>query len=218
MGSVAEVGGEVELDAGERIFVAVRKNVEKSKKMLLWAVESFVGKRICVLHVHRPTHVLALTSGKLARRNLKQNTMEAFRKLERQRRNELLDEYLLLLDQAGVHADKICIETENVEQGIVEAINHYNIRWLVMGAAADNYYSEELLELKSKKAIFVCREAPVSCNIWFSCNGYLIYTRVGRNDTSEKDTVPQYLQSDSNASAEQSESAVCSLRFLEVCR
>lgn len=31
---------------------------------------------------------------------------------------------------------------DNIEKGIVELIARYNIRWLVMGAAADKYYSE----------------------------------------------------------------------------
>lgn len=31
---------------------------------------------------------------------------------------------------------------DNVEQGIVEIIAQHDIRWLVMGAAADEYYTE----------------------------------------------------------------------------
>lgn len=32
-------------------------------------------------------------------------------------------------------------------------------------------------EIKSKKAIIVCQQAPTSCHIWFVCRGSLIYTR-----------------------------------------
>uniref|UniRef100_A0A5B6Z697 RING-type E3 ubiquitin transferase n=1 Tax=Davidia involucrata TaxID=16924 RepID=A0A5B6Z697_DAVIN len=66
---------------------------------------------------------------------------------------------------------------DNVEKGIIQIIAQYGIRWLVMGAAADKHYSEKLSELKSKKAIFVCQQAPVSCHIWFACKGCLIHTR-----------------------------------------
>lgn len=35
----------------------------------------------------------------------------------------------------------------------------------------------QLSELKSSKAIFVHQQAPVSCQIWFSCKGSLVNTR-----------------------------------------
>ncbi|MBA0730440.1 hypothetical protein Golax_025566, partial [Gossypium laxum] len=173
MGSlVEEIEGDREYDFEDVIFVAVGKNVEKSKTTLDWAVDNFPGKKICVLHVHRPTHVLALTAdGKLARSKLKQHAVEAFQKLERQRLQERLDEYLLILDHSGVQADALWIEMDSVEKGILEIIARHNIRWLVMGAAADTYYSKKLVELKSKKATFVCQNAPVSCHIWFACKG-----------------------------------------------
>ncbi|GLU24281.1 hypothetical protein SLE2022_402290 [Rubroshorea leprosula] len=215
MGTVGETEGEGVLDVEETIFVAVEKNVKKSKKTLFWAAENFLGRKICLLHVYQPTHVHALTDGNFSHQDLKQNAIEAFQKLERQKRHELLDDYLPLLDQAGVQADKILIEMDNIERGIVEAIAQYNIRWLVMGAAADKYHSMELTGLKSKKAIFVCQEAQISCHIWFACNGYLIYTRIGRKDRYEMETVPRKQLLDSPAGTEQYESAVYSLSFLD---
>ncbi|KAA3459869.1 U-box domain-containing protein 32 isoform X2 [Gossypium australe] len=143
MGSlVEEIEGDREYDYEDVIFVALGKNVEKSKTTLDWAVDNFPGKKICVLHVHRPTHVLALTDGKLARSKLKQHAVEAFQQLERQRLQERLDEYLLILDHSGVQADALWIEMDSVEKGILEIIARHNIRWLVMGAAADKYYSK----------------------------------------------------------------------------
>ncbi|WRX19164.1 Protein kinase domain - like 10 [Theobroma cacao] len=185
MGSLLEeIEGEREYDVEETIFVAVGKNVEKSKTTLFWAVQNFPGKRICVLHVQQPPHVLALTQGKLARNKLKQHAVEAFQKLERPKMHERLEEYMLILDHAGVQADTVWIEMDNVEKGIVEIIVRHSVRWLVMGAAADKYYSKKLLQPKSKKAIFVCQMAPVSCHIWFACKGYLIFTRIGGKDRS----------------------------------
>ena len=62
MGSlVDEIEGKREYDVEETIFVAVGKNVEKSKTTLFWALHNFPGKWICVLHVHQPSHVLALS-------------------------------------------------------------------------------------------------------------------------------------------------------------
>lgn len=41
-----------------------------------------------------------------------------------------------------VHANEVWIEMDNVEKGIVEIIAQHDVRWLVMGAAADEYYTE----------------------------------------------------------------------------
>eukprot|EP00257_Ricinus_communis_P013833 XP_015571367.1 U-box domain-containing protein 32 isoform X1 [Ricinus communis] len=174
MGSIVdEIVEERAYDVENTIFVAVGKNVAKGTTALLWTVQSFAGLKICLLHVHRPPDSVSLTDRRL------------FLERERKKMLDVLSRYCLILDQKGVHVDKVWIEMENIEKGIVEIIAQYNIRWLVMGAAADKYYSKKLAGLKSKKARFVCQHAPISCHIWFACKGCLIYTREGRNDRSE---------------------------------
>ncbi|XP_057476986.1 U-box domain-containing protein 32-like [Actinidia eriantha] len=173
--------GETEMeglcDVENTIFVAVGKNVKESKSTLLWALRSFAGKKICLLHVHEPAHSVSLTNEKFSVDKLKHQVVKAYRELERQKMNKVLKQYLLILAQIGVQAGKVCTEADNVEEGILQIIAQHNIRWLVMGAAADKHYSKNLSDVKSKKATFVCQQAPVSCNIWFVCNGCLIYTR-----------------------------------------
>lgn len=61
MGSIVNVEEEREFDVEETIFVAVGKSVEESQTILFWAVQNFVGKKICVLHVHQPEHVVELS-------------------------------------------------------------------------------------------------------------------------------------------------------------
>ena len=39
----------------EMIYVAVGTDVKDCKSILLWALRNFGGKRICIVHVHRPT-------------------------------------------------------------------------------------------------------------------------------------------------------------------
>lgn len=34
------------------------------------------------------------------------------------------------------------MEMNDIEKGIVEMINQHNVKWLVMGAASDEYYNE----------------------------------------------------------------------------
>ena len=48
-------------DLEETIFVAVGKNVEKSKRLLFWVLHSFAGKKICLLYVHRPANVVSFS-------------------------------------------------------------------------------------------------------------------------------------------------------------
>ncbi|GFY84183.1 U-box domain-containing protein kinase family protein [Actinidia rufa] len=173
--------GEIEIeglcDVENTIFVAVGKNVKESKSTLLWALQSFAGKKISLLHVHEPARSVSLINEKFAVNKLELQVVKAYRELEREKMNEVLKQYLLILAQVGVQAGKVCAETDNVEKGILQIIAQHDIRWLVMGAAADKHYSKKLSEVKSKKATFVCQQAPVSCSIWFVCNGCLIYTR-----------------------------------------
>lgn len=181
-------------DVEETIFVAVGKNVEKNKTTVFWALQNFAGKKISLLHVHKPSHVFAFKESKCAVNGLKQHADKI----------QVFDQYLLLLSQAGVQGDSVWIEKDNVEDGIVEVITQQNIRWLVMGAAADKHYSKKLLELKSKKAIFVCQQAPISCHMWFCCKGCLIYTRSGSENRSELEISPTFLLMNSNEEMKQS--------------
>ncbi|KAK9914280.1 hypothetical protein M0R45_038066 [Rubus argutus] len=181
MGSVEE---ERVLDVEETIFVAVGEELKQSETTLFWAVKNFVGKSICLLHVHKPSP--SEGNGSATLRNL-------------------LNQYLLILTQAGVEANEVGIEMDNVEEGIVEIVAQHDVRWLVMGAAADEYYTERLAEIRSKKAFFVCQKAASSCHIWFVCKGHLIYTRGNREDNSEIEIAPPLLLLNSSTGTEKPE-------------
>ncbi|KAF7821883.1 U-box domain-containing protein 32 isoform X1 [Senna tora] len=199
MGSTKGAEGErvEDLDVEETVYVAVGKNIEKSRQILLWAVHNCAEKKICVLHVHRPEHVNTLSDRKLYENEPSDCALKAFQEKERQNVHELVDHYILTLALAGVQANKLLIEMDSIEKGIVQAIAQHNIRWLVMGAAADRYHSgpdtkesitgkqnfhlygevSDLAEEESKKAVLVLEQASVSCNIWFIYKGNLICTR-----------------------------------------
>uniref|UniRef100_A0A2P2JH92 RING-type E3 ubiquitin transferase n=1 Tax=Rhizophora mucronata TaxID=61149 RepID=A0A2P2JH92_RHIMU len=172
-----EIGDERDYGVDETIFVAVGTSVEKSKKTLFWAVQSFAGKKICLLHVHQPANVVALMDRNPAVTELKEDVGKVVQELERKKVHDLLDQYHLMLAKKGVQADGVWIDMDNIQMGIVEIIAQCNIKWLVMGAAADEYYSKKLAVLKSNKAIYVDHNAPHSCHICFVCKGCLIYTR-----------------------------------------
>ncbi|XP_030448976.2 U-box domain-containing protein 32 isoform X2 [Syzygium oleosum] len=189
MGRVGEIeaeGGGCDAAAAaddDTVFVAVGRNVEECKATLRWAVRNFSGMRICLLHVHQP-----MKNTELAANKPKQCAVHDLHEVEMQKMPEVLNEYLVFLAQAGVvDSDKVWIETDSIEKGILESISQYNIRWLVMGAAADKDNSK----LDSRKAVFVCQNAPDFSQIWFICNGCLIYTKQPECLKSERPTFKQ---------------------------
>ncbi|KAJ0113486.1 hypothetical protein Patl1_00456 [Pistacia atlantica] len=171
----------------DKIYVAVGKQVKESKLVLLWALQNSGGKRICIIHVHQPAQkipVLGLGT-KLPASSVSEQEVRAYREFERQEMHKNLDEYLLICQRMGVRAEKLFIEMDSIEKGLVQFILQYGIKKLVMGAAADKHYKKKMVDLKSKKAIFMRLRAPASCHIWFICNGNLIHKREGSLDGTD---------------------------------
>ncbi|XP_061341300.1 U-box domain-containing protein 33-like isoform X2 [Gastrolobium bilobum] len=161
----------------DTIYVAVAKNLKDSKSTLLWAIQNTGGKKICILHVHVPASMIPLLGAKFPVSALKEQEVLAYREIERQDMHKTLDDYVLTCQKMGVVAEKLHIEMDCIEKGILELISQYNIQNLVMGAATDRYYSRKMTDIRSKKAIYVCKQAPPSCNIQYICKGNLIHTR-----------------------------------------
>ncbi|VVB09626.1 unnamed protein product [Arabis nemorensis] len=206
MGSIGEIGGDqLFLDVEETIFVAVGEDVERSKTTVLWAARNFSGKKICLLYVHRPARPASWTHKKLVGGTFKKHDVKVIERVDKQKVDELMDSYLQLLSETEVQTDKLCIAGQNIEEGIVELVARHNIKWLVMGAASDKHYSWKMTDLKSKKAIFVCKRAPDSCHIWFLCKGYLIFTRATNEDSSNSQTMPPLVQLESDNETRKSE-------------
>ncbi|RVW47022.1 U-box domain-containing protein 33 [Vitis vinifera] len=109
--------------------------------------------------------------GKFPASKLKEQEVKAYRDLERQDMHKILNDYLLICRKAGVRAEKLYIESENVEKGILELISEHGIKKLVVGAAADKHYSRRMLEPKSKKAAYVRDKAPLFCHILVRMQG-----------------------------------------------
>ncbi|XP_004492744.1 U-box domain-containing protein 33 isoform X2 [Cicer arietinum] len=182
MAVVNHVGGEIEEEpdqgvVDEAIYVAVSKDVKESKSNLIWAIQNSGGKKICILYVHVPATMIPLMGAKFPASSFKDQEVRAYRDIERQNMHKTLDEYLRICHRMGVRAEKLHIETDNIEKGILELISQQGIRKLIMGAASDKCYSRRMMDLKSKKAIYVCEQAPASCYIQFICKGHLIHTR-----------------------------------------
>ncbi|XP_048236169.1 U-box domain-containing protein 33 isoform X2 [Ricinus communis] len=194
------VEGSVSRVIDEKIYVAVGKDFKKNKSLLIWALQNSGGKRICVVHVHQPAQMipLALMGTKFYANSLKEEEVRAYREIERKEMYEMLDDYLLICRQMGVRPEKLHIEMESIEKGILELISQHGIRKLVMGAAADKRYSKNMMEIKSKKALSVCLQAPAFCQIWFICKEHLIYTKEGTLDEKDTELRPSTQQASPN--------------------
>ncbi|WCJ22782.1 U-box domain-containing protein kinase family protein [Euphorbia peplus] len=180
----AETSSSRSRSSEDTVYVAVGIDYEESKLNLLWAIENFPRKSLCILHVHRPAKIIPLVEGKFPATRLEQHELRKFEDVERKIMETIMDDYLLLCFQVDVVAEKICLETEDIGEGIVDLIYLHDIKKLVMGAAANKHYSEEMMDLESMKAKYVQLRAPHSCQIYYTCNGYHIYTWEGDSTSS----------------------------------
>lgn len=161
----------------DTIYVAVAKDVKDGKLNVVWAIQNSGGKSICILHVHVPAPKIPMMGAKFPANALTEQEVKAYREIESQDMHKTLDVYLAICQRMGVTATKLHIEMDCIEKGIIGLISRYNIQNLVMGAASDKYHSRRMTDLRSKKAICVCEQAPASCHIQFICKGYLIQKR-----------------------------------------
>ncbi|KAK4418621.1 U-box domain-containing protein 33 [Sesamum alatum] len=186
----------------DMMFVAVGKDVKESETVLAWALNNSRGMKICVLHVHQPAQKLPMMGTKVPISLLEEHQVKAYHENERHEMNKILDKYVRTCDQAGVHAEKICLETDSIEKGIVQLISKHGIKWLVMGAAANKCYSRKMKELKSKKAIHVRVEAPSFCRISFIWRGNLVHIRESKlNGVSPEGESPPFQASPNTEAA-----------------
>ncbi|XP_042479591.1 U-box domain-containing protein 33-like [Macadamia integrifolia] len=171
-------------DVQDMIFVALGNVREENTSTLLWALKHCRRKNLCILHVHQPAQEIRVLGAKVRVGELDEHQVRAHREAEKKEMDAVLNDYLDICLYAGVRAETVNVEMENIERGIVKLIAHHGIIKLVMGAASDKHYSKRMEKLQSKKAIFVRDNAPISCHIWFVCKGRLIVTREGVSENS----------------------------------
>ncbi|KAK4848240.1 hypothetical protein QYF36_010669 [Acer negundo] len=179
----------------ETVYVAVEKDIDKSKMTLTWALNNFQGKKFCILHVQQLSKVIALIGGNSPGSRLEEHEDRTIRELDTKMMEKILDEYILMCEQAGVYAEKLHIEMDDIGEGIVELVYQHSIKKLVIGAAADKHYSGGMKNIKSKKAMYVLGHVPLSCQIWFICRGHLIRSGKGALDGADDEDRYASLQS-----------------------
>jgi len=166
----------------ERIYVAVGRETAKNKSNLTWVIDNSPGNKICIVLVHRPAQMIPVLGTKFDAATVDEELVRAYRGKQKAKTEKILDDYLRICRQKGVQAEKLCVEMDSIEEGIVQIISENKVRKFIMGAAADKHYSTNMEDLRSKKAIFVCQHASATCHIRFICKGHHIHTREGRMD------------------------------------
>ncbi|KAL8057433.1 hypothetical protein ABFX02_04G183000 [Erythranthe guttata] len=159
---------------GGKVHVAVGKSVEKTVALLTWTFSMFPGQEICLLHVHRPCHLIP-TLCKLPASGANPKIVAAFRNEEREDTMKLLSTYFITCTKSMVKASVITIEADDVQRGILNLVNRHGVRKLVVGAIPDFMKGKK----SSCKACLVAKIAPSYCEMWFVNNGKLIWTRQG---------------------------------------
>ncbi|KAK4379260.1 hypothetical protein RND71_001122 [Anisodus tanguticus] len=179
--------------ANDVMYVAVGKELKETERALIWALHKSGGRKICILHVHVPAQKIPMKfcHGLLGFIIFVPYCSEL---LASQGRGKLYVHSTLSGPLVGygfhwVRADKLVIEMDSIEKGIVELISQHGIGMLVMGAAANKCYSKKMTDLRSKKAIYVRLQASTFCCIWFVCKGNLIYTRKSKSKRLNTDSV-----------------------------
>ncbi|EOA26150.1 hypothetical protein CARUB_v10019586mg [Capsella rubella] len=181
MGEEDEVEEE-EAVMDERIYVAVGREPAKNKSNLSWVLDNCEGNKICIVLVHRPAQMIPVLGTKFDAATVDEELVRAYREKQKAKTEKILDEYLRICLRKGVQAEKLCVEMNSIEKGILQMISENRVRKFIMGAASDKHYSTKMEDLRSKKAIFVCQHASVTCHMRFICKGYLIHTREARMD------------------------------------
>lgn len=161
--------------------VAVGKSIEKTVSLLQWTFQHFGVGDVCLLHVHQPSPVIPTLLGKLPASQANDVVVSAYRREEKERMKELLENYSSIFRRIKVKTSIITIEADQVHKGVVELVEKHGIRRLIMGAVPENWMR---MKKSSNKATYIAKYAPWFCEIWFINKGKHLWTREASEDQS----------------------------------
>ncbi|KVI11961.1 hypothetical protein Ccrd_009623 [Cynara cardunculus var. scolymus] len=208
----------------DKVYVAVGKSLEKAVSLFHWTFRRFRGQEICILHVHQPSPLIPTLLGKLPAAQANSDVVCAYRREEREEMEKLLLDYTSLCARSKVFFPltisvvvdtytafvKACVvttENDQVRKGIVDLVNEFGVRKLVMGAASENWMK---VKKNSNKSSFVAKNAPPFCQVWFVNKGQLLYTK---EPTDVYDALPPSIHQDSDTSDQSNTLRSQSLRY-----
>ncbi|KAF6989606.1 hypothetical protein CFC21_006924 [Triticum aestivum] len=174
-----EVAVAVEEENTRKVFVVVPAERRAGRSTLSWALGHLCGgaTTVVVTHVHVPPQMIPVMGAKFHASKLSSEQVSSFRRMERDKADKMLDDYVHQCRKAKVSCEKLVIEKEDVASGLVELIGLRGIAELVVSAAADRQYSTKLDRPVCRTAAAIMQRADPSCKIWFVCKEQLICTR-----------------------------------------
>ncbi|KAG6469833.1 hypothetical protein ZIOFF_070766 [Zingiber officinale] len=163
----------------DKMYVAVAKEFATGKDHLVWVLKNNpMIKKIVLIHVHVPSPVVPMKGAWFPANQLEPEEVKAYRQIEQETMQRALNEYIDGCSSIKeVQVEKLVIEADDIGQGLLQLISQHRITNLVMGAAGDKHYTNNMKEPKSRKALMLQQEAASLCKIWFICKGNLICTR-----------------------------------------
>ncbi|KAI3772339.1 hypothetical protein L6452_03523 [Arctium lappa] len=163
----------------DKVYVAVGKSLEKAVSLFHWTFRRFRGQEICILHVHQPSNLIPTLLGKLPAAQANSDVVCAYRREEREETKKLLLDYTSLCSRSKVKACVVTTENDQVRKGIVDLVNEFGVRKLVMGAAQETWIK---VKKNSSKSSYAAKNAPPFCQIFFVNKGQLLYTKEPTDD------------------------------------
>ncbi|KAL6906435.1 hypothetical protein ACP4OV_004036 [Aristida adscensionis] len=163
----------------EKVFIALPAEFKAGQSTLSWALSHFGGgggATVVITHVHAPPQMIPM-GVRFHASKLSREQVSIFRRIERERVDKLLDEYVRQCSKMKVKCEKLVFEKEDVGAGLVELIALHGVTKLVISAAADRQYSRKMNKPMSRTAREIMHRADPLCKIWFVCKGQLICTR-----------------------------------------
>ncbi|KAJ4803020.1 U-box domain-containing protein kinase family protein [Rhynchospora pubera] len=162
------------------VLVALPENFDEGKSTLSWALNYFSGNDsvwFAITHVYTSIKMIPFMGMEIDTNHLGKEYVDAYRKLERERLDEILIKYLSQCQQTlKLKCLKLLVEAEDTFEGLLDIIRTHDISKVIVGKVKE---SRPAL-LKGVKRL--TREVKPSCNLWFFYNGKLIFTRTPHNN------------------------------------
>ncbi|KAE8786650.1 U-box domain-containing protein 36-like [Hordeum vulgare] len=173
------VAVEVVEENNRKVFVVVPAERRAGRSTLSWALGHLCGgaTTVVVTHVHVQPQMIPVMGAKFHASKLSSEQVSSFRRMERDKADRMLDDYVHQCRKTKVRCEKLVVEKEDVASGLVELIGLRGITELVVSAAADRQYSTKLDRPVCRTAAAIMQRADPSCKIWFVCKEQLICTR-----------------------------------------
>ncbi|KAL6656518.1 hypothetical protein ACP70R_007344 [Stipagrostis hirtigluma subsp. patula] len=185
---IDEEAAVVDDDGGGKLYVAVGKDFKDGRSNLSAAqrLQLLGDLKLVLLHVHQPAERIMNGLCKVPASHLEEKELKAYRMLEKEEMNSLMNQYLTYCRQyLKMQAEPLVIEKNNAANGILELINEHHITKLVMGTSS---FSTKRQVPRSKVAAIVHQHAKPYCQIFFICKESLACTREANLDSVRADS------------------------------